>query len=95
MIFKAGRGWVSIVNLDEHESAVVGKPMGCDVGCRERNAAEGLDRVGVELWVGGCNVSSSPLVRDCRDCMTCLGDLHGRYCADESIVVCCDCGKRS
>ena len=51
MIFVAGRGWASIVNLDEHESAVGGKPMGCDVGCRERNAAEGLNRVGVELWM--------------------------------------------
>lgn len=41
------------MNFDEHESAVVWKPMGSGIGDRERDATERLDRIGVELLVVG------------------------------------------
>ena len=41
-----------MVNSDEHEPPIVGKAMRRGNGGCERNAAEGLDGVGVELYVG-------------------------------------------
>lgn len=61
------------MNFDEHKSAVVGEAMGRRDGCCERDAAEGFDGVGVELF----KVNSSLLIRDRKDCQAHLGDLHG------------------
>ena len=45
------------MDLDEHESTVVGKAIVSDDGISETNTAEGLDRVGVQLRSGNSLVS--------------------------------------
>ena len=54
--------------------------MGRRDGCCERDAAEGLDGVSVELF----NVNLSLLIRDCK---AHLGDLHGCFYAGLFAVV--------
>ena len=56
MAFRAGRECFAIVNFDEHKTPVVGKSMWRGDGCCERDAAEGLDRVSVELLEGARSI---------------------------------------